>query len=70
MWQLLQSTVLELAAVHTLVDENVLRHNASGVGGIDVENAVLIQELMALKVSGNVGIGCVQQVLAVSARVL
>ena len=53
-----QSTVVELESVHTIVDDSLLRHTPSsrhdgdGISGaVDVENAVLLQELMALKVS-------------------
>ena len=51
-----QSTVVELESVHTMVDDSLLRHAPSsrhdggGGGAVDVENAVLLQELMALKV--------------------
>ena len=53
----MQSTVVELESVHTIVDDSLLRHTPSsrhdgndGGGAVDVENAVLLQELMALKV--------------------
>ena len=48
---------MELESVHTIVDDSLLRHTPSsrhdgndGGGAVDVENAVLLQELMALKV--------------------